>query len=240
MNQAYRFVMSLVVMISLVAVILPSSPSYAAENRSAYDAIENGDLNLEDEKAEGKSEDKNKENTDDNQAADKNGTETQDDMFKEDTNIGLLLIKLAFYTILVVALIYGLVKFMASRQKKMQHNQVFKTLGGTSMGSNKSLQLVELGGKMYVLGVGSEINLIDTISDIDQAKQITKDLSEQQSVIAKNLTDIIKSKLQQKHTKAETVEAPPLSKAQEFNQLFQQTIENQRLKRQEIEQSLQD
>jgi flagellar protein FliO/FliZ len=109
-------------------------------------------------------------------------------------NAFMLLIKLVFYTLIVIALIYTLVRFLAIRQRKMQHNQVFQSLGGTPLGANKSLQLVKVGGKVYLLGVADQISLIKEITDPEETSIIERDLEEPDSIISKNFLELFKSK----------------------------------------------
>lgn len=69
------------------------------------------------------------------------------------TNIFFLLIKLVFYTIVVVGLIYLLIRFLSKRQQKLQHHSVFTQIGGTPLGNNKSVQMVKVGDSLYMLGL---------------------------------------------------------------------------------------
>ena len=80
----------------------------------------------------------------------------------------LLIGQLIFYTLLILVMIYGLIKFLASRQKRMEPNQAIHMIGGTALGNNRSLQLVKVGGKVYLLGVADQITLIKEFSDEEE------------------------------------------------------------------------
>ncbi|MGA9289087.1 MAG: flagellar biosynthetic protein FliO [Anaerobacillus sp.] len=97
------------------------------------------------------------------------------------TNIFFLLIKLVFYTIVVVGLIYLLIRFLSKRQRKLQHHSVFTPIGGTPLGNNKSVQIVKVGNALYMLGVGDNINLLKEIQDEEEVKHILDTAEEQQS-----------------------------------------------------------
>ncbi len=97
------------------------------------------------------------------------------------TNIFFLLIKLVFYTIVVVGLIYVLIRFLSKRQRKLQHHSVFTPIGGTPLGNNKSVQIVKVGNSLYMLGVGDNINLLKEIQDEEEVKSILDTAEEQQS-----------------------------------------------------------
>ncbi|WP_371017859.1 flagellar biosynthetic protein FliO [Pseudalkalibacillus sp. JSM 102089] len=96
------------------------------------------------------------------------------------TNIFFLLIKLVFYTIVVVGLIYLLIRFLSKRQQKLQHHSVFTQIGGTPLGNNKSVQMVKVGDSLYMLGVGDNVNLLKEIQG-EEVKRILDQAEEQRS-----------------------------------------------------------
>lgn len=87
---------------------------------------------------------------------------------------------------LVIVLIVIFIKLLGRRNRLMQMNQSIRLLGGTGLGQNKSMQVVELGDTVYVLGVGEDITLIDKISDPEQVALLlsTFDLKERQAASA--------------------------------------------------------
>lgn len=87
-------------------------------------------------------------------------------------NFFLMLVQLFFYTALVIALIILFTRFLAKRRQLWQEHSLFQNLGGAPLGPNKSVQLVKLGEKIYVLGVGEEITLLDIIDDPDEVRQL--------------------------------------------------------------------
>ncbi|PFG15267.1 flagellar biosynthetic protein FliO [Bacillus sp. es.036] len=97
------------------------------------------------------------------------------------TNIFFLLIKLVFYTIVVVGLIYLLIRFLSKRQQKLQHHSVFTPIGGTPLGNNKSVQLVKVGDSLYMIGVGDNVNLLKEIEDKEEVESILEQAEEQNS-----------------------------------------------------------
>jgi len=97
------------------------------------------------------------------------------------TNIFFLLIKLVFYTIVVVGLIYLLIRFLSKRQQKLQHHSVFTPIGGTPLGNNKSVQLVKVGDSLYMIGVGDNVNLLKEIEDKEEVERILEQAEEQKS-----------------------------------------------------------
>ncbi|EGA89027.1 flagella biosynthesis protein FliZ [Planococcus donghaensis MPA1U2] len=129
--------------------------------------------------------------------------------------------QLALYTLLIVVLIYGLIKFLAARQKNLQPNQAVKLMGGTPLGNNKSLQLIKVGGQIYLIGVGDEVTLIKEFSDAAEITTIEQDF-EQQSSFSKKFRK--KKNLKQKEPHQEGLE-----------QLFSQSLNKQKTKQQSLE-----
>jgi flagellar protein FliO/FliZ len=97
------------------------------------------------------------------------------------TNIFFLLIKLVFYTIVVVWLIYLLIRFLSKRQQKLQHHSVFTPIGGTPLGNNKSVQMVKVGDSLYMIGVGDNVNLLKEIEDKEEVERILEQAEEQKT-----------------------------------------------------------
>ncbi|UHA73926.1 flagellar biosynthetic protein FliO [Paenibacillus sp. 481] len=72
----------------------------------------------------------------------------------------------------IIVLIVLFIKLLSRKNRLWQMNQGIRTIGGTGLGPNKSLQIVEVGDVVYVLGIGEDITLIDKVSDPEQAAQI--------------------------------------------------------------------
>ncbi|WP_394121055.1 flagellar biosynthetic protein FliO [Planococcus donghaensis] len=147
----------------------------------------------------------------------------------EEKSLAGIIVQLVLYTLLIVAMIYGLIKFLAARQKNLQPNQAVKLMGGTPLGNNKSLQLVKVGGQMYLIGVGDEVTLIKEFSDAAEISGIEKDFEQQQPALSKNLLDFTKKKIG-------SFSKSPQKKG--FDQLFKQSLNKQKAKQQAIENEL--
>lgn len=139
----------------------------------------------------------------------------------EEKSLAGIIGQLALYTLLIVVLIYGLIKFLAARQKNLQPNQAVKLMGGTPLGNNKSLQLIKVGGQIYLIGVGDEVTLIKEFSDAEEITNIEQDF-EQQSVFSKKFRK--KKNVKQKEAHKEGLE-----------QLFSQSLNKQKTKQESLE-----
>lgn len=100
--------------------------------------------------------------------------------------------QLFLYTLLILALIYGLIKFLALRQKKLKPNQAVKLMGGTPLGNNKSLQFVKVGEKIYLLGVADQVTLIKEFASDAEIKQIEQDLDNQPEILSNAIRRVSK------------------------------------------------
>lgn len=84
-------------------------------------------------------------------------------------------IKMIFATIFVVALLYFLLKFINKKSHVYKSSQVVENIGGTSLGANRSVQIVKIGDRVLVLGVGENIQLLKEIEDEEEARRIIKE-----------------------------------------------------------------
>lgn len=70
-----------------------------------------------------------------------------------------------FVLILIIAAILFLLRFVARRGRSWWASRSMRHLGGMSLGPNRSVQVVEWNGRIYVLGVGENVTLLDAIHD---------------------------------------------------------------------------
>jgi len=74
-------------------------------------------------------------------------------------------VKMIFALILVIGLLYYLLKFINKKSRSYQQNRIVQNFGGTSLGGNRSLQIVKAGKRILILGVGEDIRLLKEIDD---------------------------------------------------------------------------
>ncbi|RFB19053.1 flagellar biosynthetic protein FliO [Bacillus sp. HNG] len=80
--------------------------------------------------------------------------------------------KMIFTTLFVLALIYFLLKFVNKRNRMFNQHKFIENLGGTSLGTNRSIQIVKVGERILVVGVGDSIQLLKEIEDTDEINEI--------------------------------------------------------------------
>ncbi|WP_240628497.1 flagellar biosynthetic protein FliO [Bacillus salacetis] len=99
--------------------------------------------------------------------------ETEDSVADASTGVSAFdYLKMVFALIFVIALIYFLLKFINQKSKSFQQTKLIHNLGGTTLGGNRSVQLVKVGERILVLGVGEDIQLLKEIEGKEEKEDI--------------------------------------------------------------------
>lgn len=97
------------------------------------------------------------------------GTGELDDGIQEETkSVGVTfgdIIRMIAATVFVLALLIILLKYAGRKNKSLQKANSVENLGGTSLGGSRSVQLIKVGGRILVIGVGENIQLLKEIDD---------------------------------------------------------------------------
>lgn len=144
----------------------------------------------------------------DQSVADCIGEKTQDKVVNpidtknpsQDINTFATFFKFLFALVLIIFLIFWLLKFINKQTKSIQNNRFIQTLGGVGLGPNRSVQVVKIGKKVMVLGVGDNVQLLGEISDEAEFEEIIEASTQTSSLNPmKNaaFSDIINKILQQ-------------------------------------------
>ncbi|MFJ7747057.1 flagellar biosynthetic protein FliO [Peribacillus sp. NPDC097295] len=105
-------------------------------------------------------------------------------------------LRMILATIFVVALLYIVLRFVGKKGKTYQKANSVENLGGTSLGANRSVQLVKVGGRILVVGVGENIQLLKEIDDPKEYEQLIEDYNDKmdQMIQPRDLMAKLKSK----------------------------------------------
>ncbi|MBM7564622.1 flagellar biosynthetic protein FliO [Paenibacillus sacheonensis] len=143
--------------------------------------------------------------------------------------------------LIVVGLIVLLIKWLASRNRGWGTTRSLRSLGGIPLGQNKSLQVVELSGRIYVVGVGEDITLLDKIVDPDAAAAIMEAIEQQASRTWSSpaLSDFL-GKFRNKQPSSEPKEDPWPSSTVSFKELLSNGMKRQADQKQKVEELLRD
>ncbi|MDQ0214290.1 flagellar protein FliO/FliZ [Oikeobacillus pervagus] len=72
----------------------------------------------------------------------------------------------------VIALIYFLLKFINQRSRTYQQTKMIQHLGGSPLGGNRSVQIVKVGNRIFVLGIGENVELLKEIDEPNEYNQL--------------------------------------------------------------------
>jgi len=89
------------------------------------------------------------------------------------------LLWVVFALFIVIVLIVIVIKWLSQRNRSWGTNRSLRSLGGIPLGQHKSLQVIELSGRIYVVGVGENISLLDKIDDPDEAQAVLDQIEQQ-------------------------------------------------------------
>jgi flagellar protein FliO/FliZ len=149
---------SSIIALALLLVGLAGFSPAEAKDCSVNDVLENGECDEELAKEEGKD------------------AEAEAEVLIEPP--WLSFVKMIAALIVVIALLYGLLRFVNKRAKTFQETKALHLVSGVSLGQNKSVQLVKVGETLLVVGVGDQVQLLKEIADPDE---ITAILAKQQA-----------------------------------------------------------
>ncbi len=92
-------------------------------------------------------------------------------------SVSEMVVQLVVSLAVVIGMIWLLAKFLSLRSKWLYRHRPLKVLGGVGLGPQKSLQIVEIGGVLYVLGIGQDVTLLRVIDDADEKERIMQDFN---------------------------------------------------------------
>lgn len=105
-----------------------------------------------------------------------------------------IFVKMILALAFVIALIYILLRFVNSKTKAAGDGRAVQNIGGVGVASNRSVQLVKVGDRILVVGVGDTVTLL---KEIDEPKAVEQ-LAEESNIAPmdgtfKKLKDFIKN-----------------------------------------------
>ncbi|WP_078554658.1 flagellar biosynthetic protein FliO [Bacillus alkalicellulosilyticus] len=103
-----------------------------------------------------------------------------------------LVLKMVGALLFVIGLIYALLRFVNSRTRQFQDNTTLQSIGGLSLGPNRSLQLVKVGKRVLVVGVSDSVQLLKEIDNEDEIEQILEQKKQEQAKIDEPIAKVTK------------------------------------------------
>lgn len=81
-------------------------------------------------------------------------------------------IKMVLALLFVLALLYGVLKLVNSKNRLYQQHQLIQNLGGLSLGQQKSVQLLQVGDSLFLVGVGEDISILKEITSSEEKEKL--------------------------------------------------------------------
>lgn len=139
---------------------------------------------------------------------------------------------------IIIFLIIVLVRFLGRKNRLSSTNRSIQTMGAVGLGPNKSLQVIQIGATMYLVGVGENITLVDKITDpaeILLLKQAFEDAGPEFPAITSALSNFM-TRLKKKESIIQEEELEGSS----FHEVFQTQIQKRPNRKQQIQELLED
>lgn len=143
------------------------------------------------------------------------GTESTD---SASVSVGILdYIQIVFALVFVIGLLLVIIKFLNKRNLTYQQNALVKNIGGLSIGQQKSVQVLHIGKRIYVVGVGEDVQLIKEIDSEDEVEQLLNQIDQNQKMVT---TTPYIAELFKKMSKKEQPKDSP-----NFNDMFSEKLD---------------
>ncbi|MDO7905821.1 flagellar biosynthetic protein FliO [Paenibacillus sp. JX-17] len=135
----------------------------------------------------------------------------------------------------IIVLIVYLIRFLSRKNNSWFSNRSVRILGGVGLGPNKSLQIIEIGSSIYLVGVGEDINLVDKVSDPEEVQLIVS-LLEQEAASQRGALPPLVAKLASRLRKEQPAQDIELEDSSSFHEMFESKLKRMPDRREKLEQ----
>lgn len=149
------------------------------------------------------------------------------------TSMFMLLLQTMAALALIIGLIYILFRFLGKRTNLFFGKTAIRSLGGCSVGAQKSVQIIQVGSSLYLVGVGENINLLRHIEG-EEADEIVSLLESQGQPSNPSIPSL--QALVGRISKKQIDKGQPAN--QNFQALFQSKVEEAKQRRKRVEEEL--
>ena len=145
-------------------------------------------------------------------------------------------IKVIFALGFIIVLIYLLIKFLSRKTSNFDSPRKLRIIAGIGLSPQKSLQVVEVGHKLYILGVGQDVNVLDKVEHPEEVAELIQSLD--LSGYDQQFMNTWKERFSQLFKK-KTVTSEDLD-IEEYKKLFQTQLEDATSRQNETDQGMED
>ena len=155
------------------------------------------------------------------------------DIDDESPSLFVLIIQIIAILALIIGLIYVLLKFFNRSNDFNKQGDVLVNLGGVSLGTSKSVQMLKVGDKIFLVGVGDDVSILTEITDESVKKQL---IERQQSstISAQSLLDQFNFKRKEGKTDSPADDESEAFEKRNFAALFKGELDTMKEKRAKI------
>lgn len=79
----------------------------------------------------------------------------------------------------VIGLLLFVLKWLQKKTASISETDIVKNLGGTSVGNNRSIQLIKIGNRILIVGVGEDVTLLKEMTDAEEVDNILNEYKKQ-------------------------------------------------------------
>lgn len=133
------------------------------------------------------------------------------------------ILKTVFLLGMILVLIYLSLQLINKKNRLFQNSNTLENLGGLSLGQNKSIQIIRVGQKIYLIGVGNNVQLLQEINDEATRKELLDRANEQRPELPVNMFKNIKKQSRIKDNSL-------------FSTMFQEELKKMKQQRETIKQ----
>ncbi|MDR0270070.1 flagellar biosynthetic protein FliO [Paenibacillus sp.] len=140
----------------------------------------------------------------------------------------------------IVVLIVLLIRFLGRKNKTWFTSRAVRTLGAVGLGPNKSLQIIEIGSSLYLVGVGEDIRLVDKITDPEEMKLILEAFEQESNARSGAIPPFLEklaSKFRKKGPLSEEIE---LEDTSSFHEVFDEKLRKMSNRKEKMEELLRE
>lgn len=104
--------------------------------------------------------------------------------------------------VIVIGLLLAVLKWLQKKSNLPYSGNLVKNLGGTPLGGNRSIQIIQAGNSILIVGVGEDVQLLKEVTDENEISELLEQYNERmnQQVITKNFFVKTKGFLEKKMT----------------------------------------
>ena len=107
-------------------------------------------------------------------------------------------IKMIVSTALVIGLLLLILKWVQKKGSNFTSHGVIQNMGGMSLGNQKSIQLVKIGNRVYIVGVADSVTLLKEIDSEAEIKELLETGQNQVNESVRSFSHLFLGKKEQK------------------------------------------